>query len=171
MLEPIFIALAVSVRLATLAISMRNERILRARGAVEHGAMTSKAIALAHVAFYLCAIAEGIGSTSQPGWTNDLGIIVYILSVCALFWVIATLGRLWTVKLYIAPDHRLATNWLFRRVRHPNYFLNIIPELIGLALVLDAWVTLAIGLPLYLVILALRIREEERIMGYTFAQY
>src|SRR5437870_13907816 len=35
-------------------------------------------------------------------------------------------------KLLIASDHTLNQSGLFRWVRHPNYFLNILPELVGL---------------------------------------
>lgn len=171
MLTIVFVAAAVSLRLASLAISARNEHALRNAGAVEHGARTSRALALAHVIYYLAAIAESAYTGTRPTWTPGAGLVLYALSICALFWVIITLGRLWTVKLFIVPHHRLETNWVFRRIRHPNYFLNIIPELVGFALVIQAWGTLACGLPLYLVLLSARIRQEERIMRETFPQY
>lgn len=166
-----FIAAAISLRVISLVISMRNERNLLRKGAMEYGSHTSKAISVAHVDYYLAAISERSIRDAPESWINDLGLILYIISMCALFWVIFTLGRLWTVKIYIAPDHRLETNWVFKYVRHPNYFLNIIPELIGFALVLNAWVTLTIGLPIYLMILARRIRQEEQIMSRTFSEY
>ncbi len=71
---------------------------------------------------------------------------LYAASMVALFWVIRELGPLWTVKIMIAPDHTLVTSPLFRTLRHPNYFLNIVPELIGFSLALQAFDTLAIGL-------------------------
>ncbi|MGI3164558.1 isoprenylcysteine carboxyl methyltransferase family protein [Pseudooceanicola sp. 200-1SW] len=171
MLTTIFSAAAVAIRLVSLSISKRNERALRSIGAVEHGARTSRALAAAHVLYYLVAIAESTLRQSDPSWLTGLGLGLYALSICALFWVIATLGRLWTVKLYIAPDHRLETNWVFRRIKHPNYVLNIVPELVGFAIVLQAWATLFFGLPLYLVLLIARIRQENRIMRETFPQY
>lgn len=171
MLELIFIAVAVFVRLITLAISMRNERNLLDGGAVEHGGKTSMAIAASHVVFYLGAIAECVWRDAPFTWINGFGLVMYVMSICALLWVIVRLGRLWTVKIYVAPDHTLETSWLFRRIRHPNYFLNIIPELIGFALVLNAWTTLVIALPIYLVIFSMRIFQEERIMRQTFTYY
>lgn len=166
-----FVAFAVTVRLIALAISVFNERKLRGAGAKEFGARTSKAIATAHVVFYLAAIAEGAWRDAPCTWLNGVGLAVYVLSICVLLYVMVTLGRLWTVKIMLAPDHRLVTNWLFRRVRHPNYFLNIIPELIGFALVLNAWTTLAIGVPVYVAVLLRRIRQEERVMRRFFPQY
>jgi isoprenylcysteine carboxyl methyltransferase (ICMT) family protein YpbQ len=75
------------------------------------------------------------------------------------------------VKLIVARDHELVTHPLFRHVRHPNYYLNILPELVGFALALHAFATLLVGLPLYLVVLTMRIREEERVMTERFADY
>jgi len=75
------------------------------------------------------------------------------------------------VKLLIARDHELVTHPLFRRVRHPNYFLNILPELVGFALALHAWWTLVIGLILYAVPLTIRIRQEETAMAAKFERY
>jgi isoprenylcysteine carboxyl methyltransferase (ICMT) family protein YpbQ len=52
-------------------------------------------------------------------------------------------------------------------MKHPNYFLNILPELVGLCLVLGAFVTLIVGIPLYSILLFMRIRLENRLMlGY-----
>ncbi|WP_243613642.1 isoprenylcysteine carboxyl methyltransferase family protein [Shimia aestuarii] len=171
MFEIIFIIAAVAVRFLSLSISMRNERRLREEGAVEYGANASKAIAAGHIAFYLAAITESYLSISSFTWGNGIGVCLYVLSIGVLFWVIAALGRLWTVKLYIAPDHCLRTSWLFKRFRHPNYFLNILPELVGFAIALNAWRTLLILGPVYVVILSIRIRQEEQIMRETFPQY
>ncbi|TYC51183.1 hypothetical protein FMN50_21750 [Rhodobacterales bacterium] len=166
-----FVCLAVVLRLATLAISIRNEKRLRLAGAQEYGARTSKAIAVAHVVFYLAAIAEGYWHGGPMSWVSYTGIAIYLFSMAALFWVISNLGSVWTVKVFIAPDHKLNTGWLFRKLRHPNYFLNILPELVGFALALQAYGTLVIGLPIYALILARRIREEEEAMHTHFPQY
>jgi len=60
---------------------------------------------------------------------------------------------------------------LFRWVRHPNYFLNIIPELCGLALIMGAWIVLVLGLPCYLLVLRVRIKQEEAVMQQHFPHY
>jgi len=171
MLMVVFIPVAITLRLATLAISIRNEKNLLRNGATEYGAATSTILALAHIGFYLAAIAEGVWREEPVSWISWAGVAIYGLAMCALFWVIGTLGRLWTVKLIIARDHTLTTNRLFSLVRHPNYYLNIIPELIGFALALQAFATLIAGLPLYLIILAMRIRQEESVMRRHFADY
>ncbi len=52
-----------------------------------------------------------------------------------LFMVIKTLGGIWTLKLFILPNHPIIKSGLYKITKHPNYFLNIIPELIGVLLI------------------------------------
>jgi isoprenylcysteine carboxyl methyltransferase (ICMT) family protein YpbQ len=172
-----FCALAVLLRLTTLVISIRHERALKADGAIEIGVGNSTFLALTHIAYYLAAIAEG----SRRGLAVDhpagydaatwAGLLLYAFGMVMLLAVIRILGRFWTVKLLIARDHELVTHPLFRRVRHPNYFLNILPELVGFALALHAWWTLIIGLALYAIPLTIRIRQEEKAMAAKFERY
>ncbi len=159
------------LRLGGLAVSMHNEKALKAQGAREYGRRTSRLLALAHTLFYLGAFAEGLWRGTQPTPWTMVGLLLYAMSVIAFVLVWRALNRLWTVKLLIASDHVLNQSALFRWVRHPNYFLNIIPELCGLALIMGAWIVLVIGLPCYLLVLRVRIRQEEQVMYQHFPQY
>jgi isoprenylcysteine carboxyl methyltransferase (ICMT) family protein YpbQ len=167
----LFIVAAFAYRFAMLAVSIHNEKRLKTEGAVEYGASVSRWLAIAHVAFYLAATAEGLIRDAAFDWISIVGFAVYLFGAIMLFVVSRLLGRFWTVKLIIARDHALVTHPLFQRVRHPNYFLNILPELIGYALTLHAFVTLVVGLIVYAVPLTLRIRHEEAVMRETFAEY
>ena len=155
-------ALALALRLASLALSRRNERRLRQRGAVEYGAETSRLLALLHTLIYLACLLEGLTGGARLDGTALAGLGLYALSLVALGAVMRHLGPLWTVKLLILPDHPIQRGWLFRVFRHPNYFLTLIPELLGLALAFHAWTTLAVLVPLYLAVLAVRILQEKR---------
>lgn len=166
-----FIVIAAILRFAALAVSIRNEKQLKADGAVEYGAGTSTVLALVHIVYYLAAIAEGLWRAAPVSAVTVAGVVIYALSMIALAWVLKTLGRFWTVKIIIARDHELVTSRFFRMLRHPNYYLNIIPELIGFALALQAFGTLIIGLPVYLIILRQRIRQEEEVLRDRFDTY
>ena len=85
-----------------------------------------------------------------------------------LVWIVRLLGPVWTVKIMIAQNHPISRHALFRTVRHPNYLLNILPELVGYAVIFHAWWTLLVGLPVYLVVLIVRIAQEERAMKGLF---
>ena len=78
---------------------------------------------------------------------------------------LAILGKYWSVKLIFEPDHQLIEHWLFQWVKHPNYFLNILPELIGVVLLFHAYVTLIIFILPYSLCLYLRIKKENQLVA------
>lgn len=166
-----FVVFAIGWRLASLARSRANEASLRRAGAVEVGAQNSLALTLAHVAIYLGAIGEGLAKGFWLDGMAATGLALYGVGAVALALVIRDLGRVWTVKVFIAPDHVLVRTWLFRTFRHPNYILAILPELVGLCLALHAVVTLACALPVYGALLWVRIRLEEAAMRGRFTAY
>lgn len=153
-----------ALRLVSLSFSIRNEKRLIKEGAVQYGKTNSLLLTLAHIAYYFGALYEAYATNAVFNGYSAAGVGVLIFAYCVLFYVIYKLKDIWTVKLYIAPNQRIDRSFLFRTVRHPNYFLNIIPELIGVALLCNAWTTLCIGLPLYLCLLFVRIRQEEKAM-------
>ena len=166
-----FFVVAVLLRVASLAVSRRNERRLREAGAEEHGVGTSNALAGLHTFFYLGCAVEGMLRDAPLDGLALVGMALYALAMTILVWVVTSLGEVWTVRVFLAPDHRLHRGWLFRTFRHPNYFLNLVPELAGLAMALHAWVTPLILLPLYAVFLRKRIAEEERAMAERFPEW
>lgn len=166
-----FFLIAAFLRLGSLLVSKRNEARLRADGAEEFGASNSKVIAAVHATFYVANFAEGWWRETQMDALAWSGIALYGAAMLVLLQVIRELGGLWTVKVFLAKSHTLKRSWLFRAVRHPNYYLNILPELVGLALAMKAWLTLAILFPCYLVALARRIRIEEQAMRERFPAY
>lgn len=160
----LFIVIAL-FRIRVLLISKRNEQELLESGGKEYGKIVSKLLAILHTLFYFCALFEGIYKKVQFFNIGLIGALIIGLSFFILIRVIQILGKYWTVKLIFADKHILNTNWLFKHVKHPNYFLNIIPELIGVTLVFHAWYTLLILLIPYGVCLCLRIREENRLLA------
>ncbi|WP_032093622.1 isoprenylcysteine carboxyl methyltransferase family protein [Necropsobacter rosorum] len=161
----LFVAI-LAIRFYSLSISIKNEKNLIKNGAQQYGKRNSALLSAAHIAFYFAAIIEA--NHNQIGFDalSQLGLLLLIFAFIALFYVIRQLKEIWTVKIYILPNHRINRSFLFRYVRHPNYFLNIIPELIGLALLCHAEYTALFGLPLYGVILFIRIRQEQRAMAH-----
>ncbi|ELA08966.1 isoprenylcysteine carboxyl methyltransferase, ICMT family protein [Moraxella macacae 0408225] len=164
----IFFILFFIIRLAFLAVSIKNEKNLIKNGAVQVGNQTSTLLAAAHIAYYFLALLNAYLVSAYFDVISFIGVVIVCISFMILAVIIKQLGEIWTVKIYIAPNHKINTSWLFKTFKHPNYFLNIIPELIGIAILCHAWWVLIIGLPIYGLILAKRIRQEEHAMQHLF---
>ncbi|QEH45212.1 isoprenylcysteine carboxyl methyltransferase family protein [Aggregatibacter actinomycetemcomitans] len=166
----IFFALALLLRFYTLSISIRNEKNLLKKGAIQYGKKNSIALSAIHILFYLSCITEANYNQVIFNKESQIGFMILIFSLIMLFYVIYQLKEIWTVKVYILPNHKINTSFIFKYFRHPNYFLNIIPELIGLSLLCQAKLTAMFILPLYMIILAIRIMQEEKAMKCLFKE-
>ena len=163
--------LAALTRVISLLKSVANERILKKKKAIEYGRRNSKLLLVCHTLFYLSCLAEAIVLKKQVSIVSFFGAGLFIFSMSILLIVIYKLRGMWTVKLIIAPEQSINKSFLFKYIRHPNYFLNIIPELISIALICQARYTLLIGLPVYLIPLIIRIVQEEKVMKMHFSNY
>lgn len=121
--------------------------------------------------FYTGCIIEACIRKAQVDYITIVGTILYGFAFVILFYVIKQLQGIWTTKLIIAEDHKLNRSFLFKHIRHPNYFLNLIPELVGLALVCKATYVFIFIFPLYLIGLIVRIFTEEKVMRDKFINY
>ncbi|MCI6671071.1 MAG: isoprenylcysteine carboxyl methyltransferase family protein [Prevotella sp.] len=153
------------LRLMSLSYSIKNEKRILKQGAVQYGKFNSLLLTLTHVAYYFSALYEAYTCKVTFNTISIWGAALMAFAYVMLFYVIYKLKDIWTVKLYIIPNQRIEKSFLFRTVRHPNYILNIIPELIGVALLCNAWMTISIGLPIYLILLGIRIKQEEKAMS------
>lgn len=150
------------VRLIFLKRSMENEKRILSNGGKEFGVENTKRLTMAHIVFYLSCFVEAMVHKTNFDGMSMVGLVLLIFSMLML--MIHLLGDIWTVKLMLVNNHKYVDHPLFRIVKHPNYFLNILPELVGLALVSHAYVTFIFVFPVYAVILYQRIAEEEKIL-------
>ena len=79
----------------------------------------------------------------------------------------ADLGTNWSVTLEVREQHRLITRGVYRHIRHPMYSALVLYA-VGQALVIPNWVAGPVNLIVYAILLALRNRAEERMMGEAF---
>lgn len=144
--------------------SIENEKRILSNGGQEFGVENTKRLTLAHIIFYLSCFVEAMVHKTNFDGMSMVGLVLLIFSMLMLMLVIHLLGDIWTVKLMLVNNHKFVDHFLFRTVKHPNYFLNILPELVGLALVSHAYVTFIFIFPVYAVILYQRIAEEEKLL-------
>lgn len=142
-------------RIAELWWAGHNERALLAAGGVECGRSHLPLIVLFHAAWL---IGMWLLAYDRPIAPPFLAIVV-ILQI-GRFWVLATLGHRWTIRVIVLPREKLVARGPYRWLRHPNYAV-VTGEI--------AAVPLALGLPLYALVfsilnaavLAIRIPAEN----------
>ncbi|WP_343642303.1 isoprenylcysteine carboxylmethyltransferase family protein [Chryseobacterium sp.] len=152
------------VRIVTIFISIKNEQRIKKLGAIEYGKLNSLLLTLVHITVYGGSFYEAYIKNVEFNLYSKIGFCIMVFSYLMLFYVIYALREVWTVKIFIVPNHKIVKSFLFRTIRHPNYFLNIIPEIIGITLLCNAWKTMIFVLPIYIVVLIIRIYQEEKAM-------
>lgn len=152
-------------RVTVLLISKNNEKKLILLGGKEYGKLVSKLLAILHTLFYFCSFFEGIYKKVELDIYSVIGIIIITFSFIILIRVIQVLGENWTVKFIIVDEQSLNSSWLFKYIKHPNYFLNIIPELIGLTMFFHSWITIMFFFLPYGICLYMRITEEDKLLA------
>jgi protein-S-isoprenylcysteine O-methyltransferase Ste14 len=104
----------------------------------------------------------------QPAGCTVVGILVMAIALW-LFWRShADLGDNWSVTLELnADEHRLVTDGVYRRVRHPMYTSFLLMGC-GQALLLANWLAGPAGLLAVLVLVFVRVPREEAMMRGHF---
>jgi protein-S-isoprenylcysteine O-methyltransferase Ste14 len=97
------------------------------------------------------------------------GIVCFAVGLWIFHRSHADLGDFWSITLEVREKHRLITEGVYRRIRHPMY-LGLFLYSLGQALVVPNWVAgPSYGLA-FALLFALRIGAEERMMREEFPQ-
>jgi methyltransferase len=171
-----FTALVLAVgagRMIELVISQRRRAVLASRGAAPVGEPHFRAMVLLHTAILIGALVEAWVWRRPVVPAIALSAFVLVLGATALrWWVIATLGPHWNVRIMSSLSLGVVTTGPFRFVRHPNY-VAVFVELLALPLCHSAYFTAAAGAGAHLWVLYHRIRAEESMLladpGYRAA--
>jgi methyltransferase len=155
------LAVAMLLMLAELQVSMRHERMLRARGAVEPPDAVYSTMRWAYPAVFVAMAVEGMLFGPAPRRVLVTGIAVFAMAKLVKLWAITTLGERWTYKVLVLPGVPLVTSGPYRFVRHPNY-VGVVGELVGMALMTGARVAGPLALVFFSWLLMRRIQAEER---------
>ena len=104
---------------------------------------------------------------SPPLWFTICGIAVTAVGLY-LFWrAHADLGRNWSSSLDIHEAHKLITQGVYQRVRHPMYSASWLMYL-GQVLFLSNWIAGLGGLVGFALLYFLRVSKEEDMMLHEF---
>ena len=148
-------------RLLELVVSRRNERLLRARGAVEWGQRHYTLMVAMHALWLLSTFVEG--ALRGPGlpfyWPVPLTLFLLVQPL--RYWAIFSLGESWNTRILVVPGRKLVRRGPYRYLNHPNYVVVVV-EILTFPLIFGAWITALIFSILNAVLLSVRIREENR---------
>ena len=95
------------------------------------------------------------------------GVICLVIGLWLFYRSHADLGTNWSITLEVREQHRLITQGVYRRIRHPMYSALALYS-IGQALVIPNWVAGPSNLIAFAILLALRVHAEERMMVSEF---
>jgi methyltransferase len=162
------VALVLAVVLLTmlleLRISLANERLLHARGAVEFADAVYGLMRWAYPGVFVLMAAEGAWIGRSLDGFDDAGAATYEDGKALKVWAMRTLGERWTYKVIVIPNAPLVTGGPYAFLQHPNY-VGVLGELIGMALMMRALVTGPVGTLFFVELLRRRIAAEEKALG------
>jgi methyltransferase len=148
-------------RLLEVAYSRRNERRLRARGAVERGAGHYPLMVGLHSLWLVSMLVEGlVRGPVIPAWW-PLPLAAFLLVQPLRYWAILSLGKNWNTRVLVVPGGNVVRSGPYRYLPHPNY-LVVVVEILTFPLVFGAWITAIVFSLLNAALLFVRIRTENR---------
>jgi isoprenylcysteine carboxyl methyltransferase (ICMT) family protein YpbQ len=159
----ILLAYVTVQRLTELWWAKQNERRLAKVGGIEYGGWHLWLLVLLHAVWLV-----GLWLITYDHSVSTVILALFVVLQIGRFWVLATLGRRWTIRVIVVPGERLVARGPYRWLRHPNYAV-VIGEI--------AVVPLALGLPIYALVfsilnaavLAIRIPEENMALASAAA--
>jgi methyltransferase len=145
-------------------VSAHNERVLRARGAVEPPDDVIGWMRIAYPLGFVVIGAAGAFNGSLDEARLLWGFAVLAAAKALKFWAISALGARWSFRVLVIPGEPLVTRGPYRYLRHPNY-LAVLGEYAGVAVALWApWAGLAVAAG-FGYLMWRRIAIEERALG------
>ena len=143
-------------RVSEIPIARANTKRLLKQGAHEVAPGHFPALVALHAAWLAALWLQA------PGRPVHLPFLALFALLQALrIWTLRTLGTRWTTRIIVVPGEQLVAGGPYRFVRHPNY-LVVIGEIAVLPLVFGLWQTTLLFSLLNAVILAVRVRAEDR---------
>jgi len=151
----ILLAYLTAQRLIEFWWAKKNERRLLRAGGIEYGGSHLWLLILLHAAWL-----TGLWLIACDHSVSTVFLALFVVLQIGRIWVLATLGRRWTIRVIVVPGERLVAEGPYRWLRHPNYAI-VAGEI--------AVVPLALGLPIYALVfsilnaavLAIRIPAEN----------
>jgi methyltransferase len=153
---------AAGVSLAERRVALVNERRRRAQGAREIAPWVYGLMLPVYLLHFLLAPLENIVLDRHPAfWLTAAMSAVFLAAKLLKLSVIRALGPAWTMRAYAPEPGAVVTTGPYRLLRHPNY-VAVLLEVAALPLLGGAWITAALCGGAFVLLIAARVRSEER---------
>jgi protein-S-isoprenylcysteine O-methyltransferase Ste14 len=169
--KAVFVALVIGwylVRYEHARRSRREKIVSSARGRRETALLliSLTGLGIVPLLYVATAVPEFAAYTFHPAaaW---LGLIFAIGALVMFHLTHRALGRNWSISLDLRENHKLVTDGIYRRIRHPMYSAFWLWA-IAQALLLPNWVAGLAGLVGFGTLFFGRVGREERMMLDTF---
>lgn len=157
----IFFSVLIIQRLLELMIARRNEKWMKARGALEFGMKQYQFIVLVHSMFFVVFLFEKISFSRELSPIWPFLAAVFVCAQLIRVWSISSLGRYWNTKIIVLPNVEVVKRGPYRFIKHPNYLVVSI-ELLVVPLMFGAYMTACLFTILNVLMLSIRIPAEEK---------
>lgn len=178
-----WIAKAVIVAASVVMVAIRAPHGQRSRGVKivknRQGRQEAILLTLAWLGFFvplIWVVSPAFSFAEYPLRPGPLvaGVVCFVVGLWLFHRSHADLGTNWSITLQVREQHRLIVHGVYRRIRHPMYTALLLYS-IGQVLVLPNWIAGPSYLVTFGILLAFRLRAEERMMleefGDEYAAY
>lgn len=164
-----FFSFVILQRIIELFIAKGNEKWLKAQGGIEFGTRHYRTMVLMHSMFFVSLFFEKflLNRALSPLWPAVLSLFVFTQII--RLWALTSLGRYWNTKIIVLENAPVIKKGPYRYIKHPNYFVVTI-ELIIIPIMFKAYFTAGLFTILNMVMLYVRIPEEENALK-NFTKY
>ena len=170
---PVAVSISIVTVLAVLllmageaVLSAVNEKLLRARGAIEPPGDVIATMRWAYPVMFVIMGIEGALTGPAPQSVLMWGLALLGAAKALKIWAISTLGSRWTYRVLVLPGAPLVTGGPYRFLSHPNY-LAVVGEIASVAAIVWAPISGVLATIGFGWLMIARIRIEDRALGRT----
>jgi methyltransferase len=157
----VFFLVIILQRTVELFIARNNEKWMKQQGAFEFGTIHYRYMVLIHFLFFAAFFLEKVILNRGISHHWLLLFVAFFVAQVVRIWAISSLGKYWNTKIIVLPNAKVVRSGPYCYIKHPNYFVVTI-ELVVIPLMFEAYYTAILFTILNVIILVIRIPEEEK---------
>jgi len=145
-------------------LSSFNEKVLRARGAIEPQDDVINVMRWAYPGAFIVMGIEGALMGPAPRDVLMGGLALFGFAKALKIWAMSSLGSKWSYRVLVVPGEPLVKTGPYQFISHPNY-LAVVGELVSAALIVWAPITGVLSTIGFGWLMIQRMKIEDRALG------